>query len=295
MDSNIFPDRLKIAKVKTIHKTGDKMNLANYRPISILPALSKIFEIVLKNQINAYLEENNIIDQKQYGFQKQSSTTAAVTQLLYDITSNLENGKKTACLFLDIRKAFDCLNHKSLIIILQKIGFEENALKLLANYLVNRKQFVVINDIDSTYGLIRRGVPQGSVLGPLLFTIYINNIFKLQLHGKPQCFADDTVLVYAENDFTILKQKMEQDLQTLHTWLNMMSLSLNIEKTKFILFRRKNQNLDNIFDTITIENIDNPEIIACTKTYNYLGLIIDECLTFSNHIKKVIRWYSKEN
>jgi hypothetical protein len=281
MDTENFPNTLKIAKVLPIFKAGDRKDIGNYRPISVLPILSKIYETVINRQLTSYLDKYNIINKNQFGFLKNSSTAGAAISLVNKIVSNIENNLKTSALFLDLRKAFDCLNFETLGQILLNIGIKDKSHGLLMSYLRDRSQFVKISDSTSDMGLIRSGVPQGSVLGPLLFLIYINDIFSLNLYGQIQCFADDTVIIYGEKDLISLKTKMTKDIEKLNSFLNQRNLSLNIQKTKFILFRTSS--FDGAFYTVPCGN----SYISCTSVYKYLGLFIDQSLSFTDHIKHV--------
>lgn len=154
---------------------------------------------------------------------------------------------------------------------------------MISNYLEDRRQFVYVNNTASEVGQIKSGVPQGSVLGPLLFLIYINGIFKLKLHSHIQLYADDVALVLGESNLSSLKQKMEEDIRVINSWVTSMKLSLNFNKSKFILFKRKNADMTNNFDTILV----NDNCISSVEHFDYLGLRIDENLNWQHHIKKV--------
>ena len=190
---------------------------------------------------------------------------------------------KTSAIFLDLKKAFDCLNHECLSQMLSEIGIKEDALKLINNYLANREQYVSINRIDSARMPITCGAPQGGVLSSLLFIIYINQIFYLPLKGNIQCYADDTCLVYSKKNFHDLKNDMTYDLKILIPYLSSINLVINIKKTQFLIFKSRNMNTTNIFENILI----NGEIIQSIKNYKYLGVVIDENLNWKNHVEKI--------
>jgi exonuclease III len=283
LDSGVFPDSLKISKITPVFKDGDKQNVSNYRPIAVLPILSKIFETIIKNRLTQFLSNNNLIHSNQYGFQKNSSTSAAVVNLMSGIIGNLDAKKKTAALFIDLRKAFDCVNHEILLRHLIDIGVGGKAYDLLRNYLLNRKQYTKIGKYDSDLRDIECGVPQGSILGPILFLIYVNGIFDLKLKGKIQLYADDSVLLYAERSFDDLYVSMSSDLRILNKWFTRNRLTMNVEKTKFLTFETKNStNLDR-FDEIWFGK----EKLLRVEVYKYLGLWIDFKLDFSTHIKRI--------
>lgn len=285
LNIGIFPDSLKIARVKPIFKSDDPKIISNYRPISVLPAFSKIFETVIKDRLENYLTENNIIHTNQYGFKKNSSTSAACINLLKHIYENLNSKvrRKTGALFIDIAKAFDSISHEILIEKLKKIGIKGAFLKLLANYINNRSQVVVINGKVSKCRLITAGIAQGSLLGPVLFLIYINDIFDLQLHAKIQLFADDAILIFGALTYEILKQYMANDLDQLNLWLNKNKLSLNLKKTEYLIFYLRNTDTKEIFNQLPF----NSEIIKRVDKAEYLGLILNTSLSFADHVNKV--------
>lgn len=285
IDLGKFPNSLKKAKVVPIFKSGDRQDVSNFRPISILPLFSKVFESFLRDQLLSHLQINNIISPQQFGFLKGCSTTSAAISLTHKIFNNKGSGLKTSCLFLDLHKAFDTLNHGILRRLLEEMGIRDNALNLISDYLSERSQFVEVNGEKSDVLSISHGVPQGSILGPFLFLIYINNLIKLPLHGSLQCYADDTAIVYGENDYTTLKRKMTEDLTLIDTFLSSINLKLNPSKSKYIIFKSINTNPLNYFNSISFNN----KIINSTQIYDYLGLVIDEKLTFSEHINKIMK------
>lgn len=190
---------------------------------------------------------------------------------------------------MDLKKAFDCLHYSALHKILSNIGIIGTAHSLIMNYLTNRKQFVSCDGKDSELQDISFGIPQGSVLGPLLFNIYANGIFDLNLNGQIQLFADDTALIYGERDFNTLKRKMTEDITRLSSWLSNLNLHINFEKTKFIIFKLNTSNYRNAFYSIKIGQ----NTILATNNYCYLGLEIDNLMSWSLHIETVCNKISK--
>ncbi len=190
----MFPDILKISKVTTIFKSGDVLNVDNFRPIATSSGFTKIFEMFFCYRLNVHIKENNIISKYQFGFMEKSNTLAACLELTNYISSALDKKYFVSCIFIDVSKAFDTVNHNYLIDKLNLMGIVGRVSDLFKSYLSNRVQTVFINDAYSTPGDVNIGVPQGSNLGPLLFALFINDICELDLFGDLQLFADDVVI-----------------------------------------------------------------------------------------------------
>ena len=240
-----FPSMLKLAKVIPLFKSGSKMETSNYRPISLLPIISKIFEKIMYTRLRSYLDKEKIFYDRQYGFQKGKSTENAILDLQAQIITSLENGEIPCTIFLDFSKAFDTVNHNVLLKKLEHYGVRGNVLQWFSSYILDRKQRVQLNDNLSDCINITNGVPQGSILGPLLFLIYINDITNASNILKFFLFADDTSIFFSHKDKKILESLVNVELNKLSDWLSANKLSLNMDKSNVLLFRPKNasQNL----------------------------------------------------
>ena len=266
----IFPNVLKKAKVIPIFKSGDKSLAENYRPISLLPQISKIFEKLIKSRISNFLNKFNILNDNQYGFRKNLSTADALSDVLESVNTNLENLENCAIVSIDLCKAFDTLDHDILINKLYIYGIRGIALKLIKSYLSDRIQFVRYNNTDSYYNYIKCGVPQGSVLGPLLFILYINDLPNISDTFKSVLFADDTTLIFSNTSILELKNNIQFNINKLYDWLNVNKLSLNISKTNVLLFNIRNKNI-NINMDLNINNIKVKQV----SEIKFVGVIID--------------------
>jgi hypothetical protein len=229
-------------------------------------------------QIKSYLTSNEIINKFQYGFVEKSSTISATSDLLDFIITSKDANYNVLCIFIDLRKAFDVVDHNILLRKLEKIGFERSALNLMDSYLSNRQQFVEVGSSRSAVGVNLYGVPQGSLLGPTLFNIFINDIFKLNLNGSIQLYADDAVLKYRSRDLAVLHESIQHDLRLLSDWFSANLLSVNESKTVYMTFSKQPFDL-NIFWNNTI--------LKRMFAVKYLGLYIDADLKWRTHLLTV--------
>ena len=272
--TGIFPDSLKIAKIIPIFKKGDIEIIENYRPISILPAISKIFEKILSLQIHEYFQSKHLYYEYQYGFIKNRSTEQAALELIDRVITEIDKGEIPFNIYIDLSKAFDTLDHAILMDKLYYYGVQGTSLDLLRNYLVKRKQYVQIGEVKSDITYLSTGVPQGSILGPLLFIIYINDIAKCSNLLHTIIYADDTTLMGNISTFELrngrtLDENINFELLKLTDWLKVNKLSLNANKTKLMIFHMPQRKL-------------NPPIIK-----------IDENINWSKHINKISYSISK--
>lgn len=283
--AGVYPDCLKTAVVYPVFKNGDKKQLSNYRPISVLPAINKVFEQLLARRLLEFLDMNNFFYTKQYGFRKGSSTQTAVLELVDELSDTIDRKNRFAgCLFLDLSKAFDTIDHVFLLKKLESCGIRGLPNTLFSSYLQNRKQTVVINGYRSSERSVVIGVPQGSNLGPLLFLIYVNDLSNLQLNGVPRLFADDSVFSYAGQTPEEIVSMMQEDLNIVSEYLENNLLSLNATKTKFMLFRGP-RTIVSTHSRLLIRNIEIEEV----DSFKHLGIILDSTLSWKEHIKSVVQ------
>ena len=192
--SHVFPTEWKVAQINALHKKGPRNMLENYRPISILPVVSRVFEMILYKQLVEYLEAENLLSEHQFGFRSSHSTVSALLDCSNQWYCNMDRGLYNLVIFLDQQKAFDTVNHALLLGKLEACGIRDDALNLLASYLADRKQTCQVNGKQSGLRTISCGIPQGSILGPLFSLVYINDLPNCLKHATPRMFADDTSL-----------------------------------------------------------------------------------------------------
>ena len=286
--SGIFPDALKISKVIPIHKGESTLELNNYRPISLLSIFDKIIEKLMHSRLESFLNFHSILFNNQFGFRKNNSTSFALIQITERIKETIENKKFGCGIFIDLRKAFDTVNHEILLSKLDHYGIRGTALLWFKSYLSNRKQYVFHNGESSKLQFINYGVPQGSVLGPLLFLLYINDLPNISNTLQFYLFADDTNIYYEADNLKKLETTINKELKKLHTWLIVNRLSLNINKTNFVVFHPYNKPPK---QKITIKIYK--KAISEKDHVKYLGILIDSTLTWRNHIDNIASKISK--
>ena len=285
LKSGIFPNQLKIAKVTPIYKKDDKKIITNYRPISVLPVVSKVFETVIHEQLSDYFLSNNLFSAQQYGFRKNSSTELAALELIDRLLAQLKNHKIPINFYIDLAKAFDSLNHDILLDKLSYYGVNGTAKTLLKSYLSDRKQYVKIDEVKSSIQSIKTGVPQGSIVGPLLFNIFINDIIKSSKKFNFILYADDTTLNSTVDNFGNTTDEIQSsiisELQTICKWLDLNKLCLNVNKSKFMLFHMPQR----VTPLLHFELNGSP--IEYIQEFNFLGLTLDSSLSFKFHLTKI--------
>lgn len=278
-----FIDALKIVKVVPIFKNkGSPLEVGNYRPISLLSNIDKIFEKLVHQRMTSYLEAKNILYKRQFGFRKKNSTTHSLICLTENIRGALEKGDLACGIFIDLQKAFDTVDHEILLAKLENYGFRGLSNDWIRSYLTGRKQFVHIAGKNSKQEQVKHGVPQGSVLGPLLFLIYINDLPASLRSCLPFIFADDTALLYIQRHPKALQKRINIDMKLLLKWLKANKISLNVAKTEIILFKHKLKKVNFDFKI----KLDGKRLIF-QEYVNYLGVLIDKQLSWSYHQERV--------
>ena len=279
--SGQFPEELKIGKISPIYKSGPRDCMSNYRPITVISTFSKIVETVIKNRMLSFISKYIGMDQYQYGFIKNSSTLGATSDLVSRIANDMDNKKIVVAVFIDLKKAFDVVSPEILLNKLKNLGFRGQMYDLIKTYLKDRKQYVKLNLLTSETEICEYGVPQGSVLGPLLYSLYVLSLKCSGLQGRYYTFADDTVLLYSGEGVGDLERNVNDDLHLYTSWLDYNKLKVNIDKTKYMVFKQKNKHIQEL--NIRIKDTS----ISRVNKIKYLGLIIDENLNWQEHINMI--------
>lgn len=284
--SGIFPDIYKRAMISAIYKSGSKTQVGNYRPISVICKFGKIMEKSIHRRLTQFLTEHNIINNNQFGFREKLSTEDALTEFVKVIYENVDKSKPVSSIFIDLAKAFDTLDHKHLIKKLEYIGIRGIPKDLIENYLSHREQTVKINNVESESRILTYGVPQGTVLGPLLFILYMNDLFNVNIPGKIISFADDTSMIFEGNSWNEVMEKMKIGMTTIQDWFSNNSLTVNIDKTNFIFFGSHIDAMP-VTNEIIFPHTGGLSTIKRTNHTKYLGVIIDGHLRWDEHLRKL--------
>ena len=287
--TGIFSSIFKCAKIASIFKEGNPQLVSNYRPISILPTLSKVIEKCIASRLFGYLNKFNILSNKQFGFLKGMSTTDAFVEFAESECRSMDSKNHCISIFLDLRKAFDTVNH---VVLLKKplaTGVRGIPLKLFVSYLQNRSQYVSISGAQSALKTINVGVPQGSIIGPILF-IYINDLPQVDARFNAFLYVDDTTLLASAHDYGPLVDQITRGLSGVFTWTASNRLSVNLDKTYAMLFSTRKREIINR-NTIYF----NRNEVTFKSGEDFLGLRLDKDMKFNMHIRIICNKLSKTN
>ena len=283
-----FPTKLKHAKIIPVFKDGDETDPGNYRPISLLSIFNRIFEKLMYNRLKHFLEKHNILTESQYGFRERRSTEHAILDIVGKIKKNMDNSMFTCGVFIDLKKAFDTVDHDILLYKLYHYGIRGVVQDWFRSYLTERIQTTEIGHHISTKEKVLCGVPQGSVLGPLLFLIYVNDICRASTKLDLFLFADDTNLLYADKKLKTLETIVNTELMKVYDWMSANKLSLNIKKSNFIIFHSYQKRINYNITLKLYDNQINRFVALERKDYvKYLGVLLDSNLTWKHHISYV--------
>ena len=287
MQQGVFPDTCKIGKITPIYKKDDAQLLENYRPISTLPIFGKIFEKVIYSRLYNFCLSQNIFYENQFGFRKGHSTSHAINYSINHIKSELKNKNYVLGIFIDLSKAFDTIDHQQLIQKLNYYGVRGSANNLISSYLSKRTQYTECLGAKSDALDVIFGVPQGSVLGPLLFLIYINDIINCSTLGKFILFADDTNIFISGKTLPEAYSKANKLLEELNNYMTTNLLHINLSKCCHIIFKPKTNLVDQPYPYLDLK-INGTSIKRVTHT-KFLGVTIDEDLSWNQHITQLKR------
>ena len=274
--SGLVPESFKLAEVSPLYKSGFHHILTNYHPISLLPVFSKILEKVVERQLRTHLESNDLLHKNQFGFCTNSSCQDCVMKLIHDIMPVKNQGSHAMSIFCDLSKAFDTLVPSQIIRKLRHYGVSEHSLEWFKSYFKNRTQIVCLKDVKSDPYVMEFGIGQGSILGPLIFLVQINDVYTITKYSTIIGFADDTTVYHCYHNLVTLYARLKYDMRQLLEWFKCNKLSLNATKTSFMLFTK------NKCAGREVMQIDNVAINRCSET-KLLGIMIDEKLNWEAH------------
>ena len=284
LEQGVYPEFLKRSKVIALFKKGERLLPENYRPISLLDIFDKIFEKLIYKRLVSFINKYKMLFQFQFGFREDHSTVLALTEIIDNIKHAIDNNEYTVGIFIDLCKAFDTVDHGILLEKLKYYGIRGKAHDLLSSYLCNRTQYTVINNVVSDIKPITCGVPQGSVLGPLLFLIYINDIKNCISDKCIRLFADDTGLFVKGKSLDSVMKASQQILANLEEWFKHNKLSVSVAKCGFLVFHGKNRPLPNNIKPLYLNGVE----IKRLDVFRYIGLLLDPTLSWKPHVENVV-------
>ena len=288
LQNSHFPTAWKRADIYPIFKKDDPQNCANYRPISLLSPTSKLLERLVYNKLYEFCQKNKLLTPRNSGFKRLDSTVSQLIHITNLIYKGLDDGKKIAAVFLDISKAFDSVWHEGLLFKLEKIGVKGKLLQWFYSYLFGRSQRVVLNGKCSKYLKITSGVPQGSILGPLLFLIFINDIVE-NIESYIFLFADDTSMINISDSWNIVNETLNSDLLLLNNWSSKWLVDFNANKSVYMII--SNSAFAAANNTVKLKLNDTP--LSLVDTHKHLGLVFNSSLTWSDHVNFTCKRVSK--
>jgi hypothetical protein len=281
LQTGVFPDALKIANILPLHKAKNVAHFGNYRPISLLVTISKVLEKVMNNRVVAHLNKNKQFSQYQHGFRRNYSTITANMQIVGDVMNNLHEGNYTIALFVDLSKAFDTVAHKLLLEKLNKYGVRGTCNDWFDSYLSERPMKVTFEGVESTCLSVKHGVPQGSILGPLLFSIMVNDLELGLQYCNVLMYADDTTLYISGKNIRNMQLKMQEDIDYLSMWFGKNFLKVNESKSNVMLFSKTRQARERL-------NLKmNGKLLVEVESFKLLGIMLDKFLNWSSHLQYV--------
>ena len=289
MCTGSVPNKMKIGRIVPVYKIGDRHLFSNHRPITLLPCFSKILEKILYNRIANHINKNTLLTNAQYGFRSNHSCELALIELHDVLLNNIHNNFHSLGIFLDLSKAFDLIDHNILLYKLPYFGIRGVALDWFNSYLQNRSQYTRYNNFDSSLSKVECGIPQGSMLGSLLFLLYINDLCYVTSFFHFVLFADDTNIISSHKDFNTLLHKTNEELCKIVDWFDSNKLVINHDKTCILYFSKPNIK----FPPHTIKVKINDIYLNVSDSVKFLGVLLDNQLTFQNHRMYILKKISK--
>jgi hypothetical protein len=288
LTTGTFPDIYKVSTVVPIEKVKGTIKCEEFRPINMLLLEEKIIEHIVKEQLLAFVENNGILCSEQSGFRSSFSCETALNLVVDNWKENLQMKKLITVVFLDLKRAFETIDRKILLQKLERYGVRGRALNFFESYLSERRQHCKFGGVCSSNEINELGVPQGTVIGPLLFILYINDIIKSVKFAKISLFADDTLLTISGDNVAEMTTQLNQDMEKLSKWMNYNKLKLNVEKSKFMVITNRRIDKNDIFVKIGDQQLERVEKMK------YLGVILDEKLTLNEHLDYICKKMGKK-